>query len=64
MRRRGNDYEGALSLVVMFLLLMFALPIIGFTQVCKGEAWSRILDLDCSSRLILPTEASRGDHHG
>ena len=38
MRRRGNDYEGALSLVVMFLLLMFALPIIGFKQVGKGEA--------------------------
>ena len=38
MRRRGNDYEGALSLVVMFLLLMFALPIIGFKQAGKGEA--------------------------
>lgn len=38
MRRRGNDYDGALSLVIMFLLLMFALPIIGFRQVGKGEA--------------------------
>ena len=33
MRRRGNDYDGALSLVIMF-----ALPIIGFRQVGKGEA--------------------------
>lgn len=37
MRRRGNDYDGALSLVVFFLMLMFALPIIGFKQVGKGE---------------------------
>lgn len=38
MRRRGNDYEGVLSFVIMFMLLMFALPIIGFKQVSKGES--------------------------
>jgi len=37
MRRRGNDYDGVLSFVIMFLMLMFALPIIGFKQVSKGE---------------------------
>lgn len=47
MRRRGNDYDGALSLVVMFLMLMFALPIIGVKQIGKGQAinvvWGSIL---------------------
>ena len=51
MRRRGNDYDGALSLVVFFLMLMFALPIIGFKQVGKGEAinviWGMFLIVIC-----------------
>lgn len=42
MRRRGNDYEGVLSFVIMLLLLMFVLPIFGVKQISKGDTISMV----------------------
>lgn len=35
-RRRGRDYDGALSLVIWFLMIMFLLPILGVKLINKG----------------------------